>query len=92
MSAPLARVVGLAEVVRGDAAVVVNLPRLEEQQVPHLFTGPSFEIWRRIDGTRTKGEIADELAVAYGASRDVVAADVNVLVAQLGALGLILEA
>ncbi|WP_062296270.1 PqqD family protein [Demequina maris] len=92
MSALLARVDGLAEVVRDDVAVVVNLPRLAEQQVPHLFGGSSFEIWTRVDGTRTVEKIADELAEAYEAPRDVVGSDVEAFVAELMALGLVLEA
>ncbi|MDN4475436.1 PqqD family protein [Demequina sp. SYSU T00192] len=91
MSENLARADGLAEIVRDDVAVVLNLRHLAEQQAPHLFRGSSFEIWTRVDGTRTVEKIADELAEAYEAPRDVVAVDVKAFVAQLVELGLVLE-
>jgi pyrroloquinoline quinone biosynthesis protein D len=45
--------------------------------------GPASEILRRCDGTRTVGAIVDELAVLFTADRDVIAADVADLLAEL---------
>jgi pyrroloquinoline quinone biosynthesis protein D len=39
--------------------------------------GPASEILRRCDGTRTVGEIIDELAAVYAADRAVIAQDVT---------------
>ncbi len=46
-------------------------------------------VLRRVDGVRSVGAIADDLAAAYGAARDVVAADVAELLQDLAAKGLI---
>jgi pyrroloquinoline quinone biosynthesis protein D len=45
--------------------------------------GPASEILRRCDGVRTITEIIDELAVVYAADRDVIAQDVNDMLAEL---------
>ena len=34
------------------------------------------QIWRRCDGTRTLGEIVDDLAATYGVGPDTIAAEV----------------
>ncbi len=80
---------GLAEVVGESHATVLNLPRLEEQQVPYLFEGTAFEIWVRLDGTRTEVAIVDELVEAYGAPRAEVQAGVREFVAKVVELGLV---
>jgi len=85
----LRRADGIAQVTRDDYCVVLNLPRLEQQQSPYVFDGTSFEIWSLIDGTRTEQQIVDELAEAYEAPRDAVAADVAAFVAQLRELRLV---
>ncbi|WP_062387859.1 PqqD family protein [Demequina iriomotensis] len=85
----LRRTPGLAEVVHPDRAVVLNLPRLEEQQSPYLFEAVAYEIWSRIDGTLTEAQIAAELAAAHGQDRATVAAAVEGFVAQLRELGLV---
>ena len=85
----LSRAPGLAEVVRERHCVVLNLPRLEEQQSPYVFDGTSFAIWLLIDGTRSEAQIVDELAEAYEASRDQVAGDVEVFVTRLLELELV---
>ncbi|BDZ62735.1 hypothetical protein Lsed01_01496 [Demequina sediminis] len=87
---PLTRHEGLAEVTSEDRATVLNLPRLEEQQVPYVFEGTAFEIWVRIDGTLTESEIVAELAEGYGAPVEEVAAQVREFVAELTELGLVL--
>lgn len=51
--------------------------------------GPASEILRRCDGTRTVDEIVSELAAAYTADRDVIAADVAELLAELMAKRLV---
>ena len=45
--------------------------------------GPAHEILKRCDGTRTIGEIVDELAALYTADRAEIAADVNDMLAEL---------
>jgi pyrroloquinoline quinone biosynthesis protein D len=47
--------------------------------------GPANEILRRCDGTRTPGEIIDELAVVFAADRAVIAQDVTDMLAELAA-------
>ncbi|WP_159450141.1 PqqD family protein [Demequina sp. NBRC 110056] len=85
----LHRAQGLAHVDHDDYTVVLNLPRLQEQQSPYIFDGTSFAIWNLIDGTRTQEQIAAELADTYGAPRDQVAPDVDAFIAQLLDLGLV---
>lgn len=89
-SAPLVRHEGLAEVTSETRATVLNLPRLEEQQVPYLFEGTAFDIWTRIDGTLTEEEIVAELASGYDVGVEVVAPQVRAFVSQLLELGLVL--
>jgi len=81
----------LAEVPVESGTVVLNLSRLWEQQSPYVFEGPSFEIWTRIDGTRTEEQIVDELVEAYGAPREQIAHDVHEFLAELLRLGLIVD-
>jgi pyrroloquinoline quinone biosynthesis protein D len=45
--------------------------------------GPASEILRRCDGSRTVGEIIDELAVLYTAGRAEIAGDVNDMLVEL---------
>ena len=45
--------------------------------------GPAHEILKRCDGTRTVGEIVDELAALYTADRTEIAADVNDMLVEL---------
>ncbi len=80
---------GLAYVAHDDYVVVLNLPRIEEQQSPYVFEGAAFEIWSRIDGTRTEDQIVDELVEATGAEREVVARDTRDFLATLRGLGLV---
>ena len=47
--------------------------------------GPASEILRRCDGSRTVGQIVDELAVLYNAERAEIAGDVNDMLAELAA-------
>ncbi|GIG53772.1 PqqD family protein [Demequina activiva] len=89
MNRRLTRTPGLAEVVREDRAVVLNLPQLEEQQSPYVFEGPAFEIWRRIDGSRSQRLIVSELAAAFEVDEDVMEQDVRGFVATIAELGLI---
>ncbi|MGC4175660.1 PqqD family protein [Demequina sp.] len=89
MTSRLVRASGLAEVGEQGACYVLNLPRIEEQQSPYVFEGPAFEIWSRIDGTRTEEQIVDELVEATGAERQVVARDTSDFLATLRGLGLI---
>ena len=81
----------LASVESIDRVLLVNLTRVAEQQSPYVFEGPSFEIWARIDGTRTEEQIVDELVEAYGAPREQIAHDVREFLAELLRLGLIVD-
>jgi len=45
--------------------------------------GPASEILRRCDGSRTVGQIVDELAVLYTADRTEIEGDVNDMLADL---------
>ena len=80
---------GLGRIDEARVAYVLNLPRIEEQQSPYVFEGPAFEIWSRIDGTRTEEQIVDELVEATGVEREVVARDTRDFLATLRGLGLI---
>lgn len=83
------RAQGLAEVTEPATAYVLNLPRIEEQQSPYVFEGAAFEIWTRIDGTRTEDQIVDAMVEATGAERELVARDTRDFLATLRGLGLI---
>ncbi|WP_062292727.1 PqqD family protein [Demequina phytophila] len=89
MTGTLTRAPGIAEVVHDDYAVVLNLARIESQQVPHLFEGSSLEIWVRIDGMRDLEAIVVDVAEAYGVEADTIAADVEAFVAALVELWLV---
>jgi len=89
MTGPLARITGLAEIVEDRTAYVLNLPRIEDQQSPYVFEGTAFEIWVRIDGTRTETQIVDELVEVTGVEREVVARDTRGFLATLRDLGLV---
>jgi pyrroloquinoline quinone biosynthesis protein D len=54
-----------------DAWVLLSPERVIEAE------GPASEILRRCDGTRSVGEIIDELAVVYAADRAIIAQDVT---------------
>jgi pyrroloquinoline quinone biosynthesis protein D len=45
--------------------------------------GPAHEILKRCDGTRTVGQIVDELAALYTADRTEIMADVNDMLVEL---------
>ena len=88
---PLTVSTGLAVVLGDRRASILNLPRIEEQQSPYGFEGPAFEIWSRIDGSRSEDQIVDELVEIAGAERDIIARDTHEFIAQLLELGLIEE-
>ena len=47
--------------------------------------GPAHEVLQRCDGSRTIGEIVDELAILYAAERSVIEGDVTDMLADLAA-------
>jgi pyrroloquinoline quinone biosynthesis protein D len=47
--------------------------------------GPAHEILQRCDGSRTVGDIVDELAALYAADRSVIEGDVTDMLADLAA-------
>ncbi len=79
----------LAEVTHPDRAVVLNLARLQEQQSPYVFEGPSFQIWSRIDGLRSEVQIVDDLAEDFEAPKAQIAQDVHAFICELLELGLV---
>ena len=60
-----------------DAWVLLGPERVIEME------GPASEILRRCDGTRTVGEIVDELALVYTADRSEIEGDVSDMLAEL---------
>lgn len=81
----------LAVHVEGGSVFVLHLTRLKKHPAPFVFEGPSFEIWTRVDGTRTEDQIVDELVEAYGAPREQIAHDVHEFLVELLRLGLIVD-
>ena len=64
---------------RRDAWVLLAPERVIEAE------GPAHEILQRCDGTRTLGQIIDELAALYAADRGEIEADVKDMLADLAA-------
>ena len=62
-----------------DAWVLLGPERVIETE------GPANDILRRCDGTRTIGQIVDELAVLYTAEPTEIARDVEDMLAELAA-------
>jgi pyrroloquinoline quinone biosynthesis protein D len=62
-----------------DAWVLLGPERVIETE------GPANDILRRCDGTRTVGQIVDELAVLYTAEPSEIARDVEDMLAELSA-------
>ena len=60
-----------------DAWVLLGPERVVETE------GPASEILRRCDGSRTIGQIVDELAAVYNADRVQIADDVMEMLAEL---------
>ena len=62
-----------------DAWVLLGPERVIETE------GPASEILQRCDGSRTIGQIVDELAALYTAERTVIESDVTALLMELSA-------
>ena len=54
--------------------------------------GPASEILRRCDGSRSVGDIVDELAVLYAADRAEIAGDVNDMLVELATKRMVVRA
>ena len=56
-----------------------------------LFTpeGTAVEILKRVDGTRTLGDIIDDLARVFEAPRELISADVAAMLEDLSAKGVV---
>jgi hypothetical protein len=67
--------------------VALDLDHLDRP--PFVFEGSAAQVWACVDGERTESQIVTDLAEAFGASVEVVAADVRQFVDQLSDLGLI---
>lgn len=90
------RTPGLAVIEHPDHVVVLNLPRIEQQQSPYVFEGSAFLIWSLIDGQRTIDEIIAELvdvasAADDEATREAIEDDTRAFIAQLAELGLVVQ-
>jgi hypothetical protein len=55
----------------------------------HLLDSSATAVWRRLDGSRVLGEIADDIADAYGVAEHVALRDVTTLAAALDDQGLL---
>jgi hypothetical protein len=55
----------------------------------HRLDATATAVWSRLDGRATVAAIVDALAAGFGAPREVIAADVDRLLAELGAQGLL---
>jgi hypothetical protein len=55
----------------------------------HLLDRSATAVWQRLDGSRALGEIADDIAAAYGVAEHVALRDVTTLAAALGDQGLL---
>jgi hypothetical protein len=73
----------------GSAERVVALDLDHLDRPPFVFEGSAAQVWACVDGERTESQIVTDLAEAFGASVEVVAADVRQFVDQLSDLGLI---
>lgn len=69
-----------------DAWVLLAPERVIEAE------GPAHEILQRCDGSRSLDQIVDELAAVYNAERDVIAADVRDMLADLAGKRLLVGA
>jgi hypothetical protein len=73
----------------GSARRVVVLD-LDRPELPaYVFEESAARIWASVDGRRSEAQIATDLAVAFEAPVDVVAADVRQFVSRLRELGLV---
>lgn len=61
----------------------------EQREVAHLLTPTGAIVWSLLDGQVRLGELATDLAEAFGASREDVLGDVMVLVGELAQRGLL---
>lgn len=71
--------------------VILNVPRIVDQQSPYVLEGSAFEIWQRIDGTRTQAQLRDELVSAFDLDAAAAARDVDAFVTSLADLGLVVR-
>jgi hypothetical protein len=81
------RATSAAYVESPERAVVLDLDHPD--RAPYVFEGSSAQVWGCLDGDRTEGEIVQDLAEAFEAPVEVVAADVRQFVDRLRGLGLI---
>jgi hypothetical protein len=77
------------ETPAGSAERVVVLDLDHPDRPPYVFSGSAAQIWACVDGDRTESEIAADLAEAFEAPVEVVAADVREFVDRLRDLGLV---
>jgi hypothetical protein len=81
------RAPGTAYVESAERVVVLDLDHLD--RAPYVFEGSAAQVWACVDGDRTESEIVTDLAEAFEAPVEVVAADVRRFVDRLLELGLI---
>jgi len=83
------RATGTAYVESPERVVVLDLDHLDLP--PYVFEGSAAQIWACVDGDRSEAQIVTDLAAAYDASAEVVAADVREFVERLRGLGLVVD-
>ena len=81
------RATSTAYVESPHRVVVLDLSNLD--RAPYVFEGSAAQVWACVDGDRTESEIVTDLAEAFEAPVEVVAADVREFVDRLRDLGLI---
>jgi len=83
------RATGTAYVESPERVVVLDLDHLDLP--PYVFEGSAAQIWACVDGDRSEAQIVTDLAAAYDAPAEVVAADVREFVERLRGLGLVVD-
>jgi hypothetical protein len=83
------RATSTAYVETAERVVVLDLDHLD--RTPYVFEGSAAQVWACVDGERTESEIVTDLAEAFEAPVEVVAADVRQFVDRLLDLGLIVS-
>jgi hypothetical protein len=51
------------------------------------LTGPAFDVWQLVDGTRDKAAIVSTLAAEYGETPEAIAPDVDAFLAEMVGAG-----
>lgn len=66
-----------------DEVVIVSLDRGQF----FSLSGTGLEVWRKLDGSRSREQVLDELAAEYDVGRETIAGDVDAFLAEVEAAG-----